>query len=81
MDEKSLEILEFPEILRKLCEYTSFSASREMVLALKPLGDYKTISLLLNQSGEARRLLALNPGFSIGQAADIRELWGELRIW
>ena len=44
MDEKSLEILEFPEIRRKLAEYTSFSASRELVLGLKPLADYQTIS-------------------------------------
>jgi len=74
MDEKSLEILEFPDILRKLAEYTSFSASRELALGLKPITDYQTISLWLKQSGEARHLLAINPGFTIGQAADIREL-------
>ncbi len=74
MDEKSLEILEFPEIKKKLAEYTSFSASRELVLALKPVADYQTISLWLKQSGEGRHLLAVNPGFTIGQAADIREL-------
>ena len=74
MDDKSLEILEFPEIKKKLAEYTSFSASRELVMELKPSTDYKAISLWLKQSGEARHLLAVNPGFSIGQAADIREL-------
>ncbi|HLB28097.1 MAG TPA: hypothetical protein VJK47_02680, partial [Dehalococcoidales bacterium] len=74
MDEKSLELLEFPEIKRKLAEYTSFSASREMALALQPSADFETVSLLLKQSAEARHLLAINPGFSIGQASDIREL-------
>src|SRR3990172_8191839 len=73
MDEKSLKILESPEITRKLAEHTSFSASRELVLELKPQTDYQTISLWLKQSGEARRLLTINPGFTIGQAADIRE--------
>jgi DNA mismatch repair protein MutS2 len=73
MDEKSLELLEFPEITRKLAEYTSFSASRELALGLKPVTEYKTISLRLKQSAEARRLLSLNPAFSIGQAADIRD--------
>ena len=62
MDEKSLEILEFPEIRRRLAEYTSFSASRELVLGLKPVTDYQTISLWLKQSGEGRHLPALNPG-------------------
>ncbi|MBI2851147.1 MAG: endonuclease MutS2 [Chloroflexi bacterium] len=74
MDEKSLEILEFPEIRRRLAEQTSFSTSRELVLGLKPLADYETISLRLKQSAEARHLLSLNPGFTIGQASDIREI-------
>lgn len=73
MDEKSLEILEFPEIKRRLAECTSFSASREMALGLKPVADYQTISLWLKQSAEARRLLSLNPTFVLGQASDIRE--------
>ena len=40
MDEKSLEILEFSQITVILAGYTSFSASRELALALKPLTDY-----------------------------------------
>jgi len=73
MDEKSLEILEFPQIIAILAGYTSFSASRELVLGLKPLADYDRISLLLQQSAEARQLLATEPGFSIGGVSDIRE--------
>ena len=73
MDEKSLEILEFPQIRGILAEFTSFSASRELALALKPQHDYETISRLLGQSAEARRLLSLDPDFSIGGIIDIRE--------
>ena len=54
MDEKSLEILEFPQIRAILAGYTSFSASHELASALQPLTDYDHISLLLGQSAEAR---------------------------
>jgi len=68
------EVLEFPEIKRRLAEYTSFSASRELVLNLQPFSDYQTVSLLLRQSAEARHLQSINPSFTIGQASDIREM-------
>lgn len=73
MDEKSLEILEFPQIREILAEFTSFSASRELALTLKPRRDYETISQLLGQSAEARHLLSLDPDISIGSIIDIRE--------
>ncbi|OGN99830.1 MAG: hypothetical protein A2Y90_02230 [Chloroflexi bacterium RBG_13_52_12] len=72
MDDKSLEMLEFPRIREILAGYTSFSASREMAMSLKPLFDYDRISLLLRQTAEARLLLSLDKGFSIGSALDIR---------
>jgi len=73
MDEKSLEMLEFPKIREILSEYTSFSASRNLAMSLQPLQDYSRISLLLQQTAEARQLLALDKGFSIGSVHDIRE--------
>ena len=73
MDDKSLEMLEFPRIREILAEFTSFSASRELAINLQPLSDYERISLLLGQSAEARRLLTLEPGLSIGGVHDIRE--------
>ena len=74
MDEKSLEILEFPEIRKILAGYTSFSASHEMVLGLEPLTNYDEVSRLLKQSSEARHLLSLDSGFGIGSASDVREV-------
>jgi DNA mismatch repair protein MutS2 len=73
MDEKSLEMLEFPKIREILADYTSFSASRELAMNLKPLQDYRRISLRLQQTAEARSLMALDKGFSIGSAHDIRD--------
>ena len=72
MDEKSLEILEFPQIITILASYTSFSASRELAFKLKPLTDYEKIALLLGQSAEARHLLAMEQRFSIGGVSEIR---------
>jgi len=73
VDDKSLEILEFPRIREILAGFTAFSASHELALEIQPLSDYEQISLLLRQSAEARRLLSLEPGFSIGTVFDIRE--------
>ncbi|MBI4266758.1 MAG: endonuclease MutS2 [Chloroflexi bacterium] len=73
MDEKSLEVLEFPQVRQILAGFTSFSASRELAANLKPITDFERISLLLKQSAEARHLLSLETGFSIGGVSDIRE--------
>ncbi len=73
MDEKSLELLEFDEIKRIVAGYSSFSVSRDKILELTPLDDYGEISLLLKQYEEARYLLSVNSGFSLGGASDIRE--------
>lgn len=73
MDNKSLEMLEFPRIREILAGYTSFSASRELALKLQPQHDYEDISLLLRQTAEARQLLGLDRGFSVGSVLDVRE--------
>jgi DNA mismatch repair protein MutS2 len=72
-DIKSLEMLEFPRIKDILAGFTSFTASRELATGLKPLHNYEQIHLLLQQTREARQLLALDPGFSISGVYDIRE--------
>jgi DNA mismatch repair protein MutS2 len=72
VDQTSLELLEFPKVREILASFTSFSASQELALNLMPSADPKLVSLLLTQSAEARRLLALNPGGSIGSIVDFR---------
>ena len=74
MNEKSLELLEFPKVLEILAGFTSFSASKHLALNLKPSLDPELVSQSLRQSREARLLLSLRPSFSIGGALDVREL-------
>lgn len=74
MDNSSLEMLEFPKVREILAGFTSFSASRELALNLQPSSQPALVSLLLQQSAEARHLLSLKPGFSIGNAHDICEM-------
>lgn len=73
MDEKSIELLEFPQIREIIAGYTSFPPGRELAQRLDPLTSFEDISLLLRQSREARRLLEVDPGFSLGDVYDIRE--------
>ncbi len=72
MDEKSLELLEFPAAKNKVAQYASFELSRQAILALKPLTNRRRVQERLQESAEARRLLSLSPGFSIGRIDDIR---------
>ncbi len=73
MDDKNLEMLEFPKIREILAEYTSFSTSRQLALSIYPSSSRDGITLLLKQSAEARHLLSLDPDFAIGTAVDVRE--------
>ncbi|MDP2743617.1 MAG: endonuclease MutS2 [Dehalococcoidia bacterium] len=72
MDDKSLEILDFPQIRQILAGFTSFSAGRQLALELQPSVDHQHVVMLLQQSAEARRLLAIEAEFSIGTVSDIR---------
>jgi DNA mismatch repair protein MutS2 len=73
MDKNSLEMLEFPAILKKLADYASFSASRELILSIMPSTDIDMVKLLLNRSSEARHLLSISPNFYVGRVFDVRE--------
>ena len=74
MDDKSLEMLEFPRIREILAGYTASPVSYQLAIKLCPLDNYAHISLLLKQTSEARALLHLDRGFSIGNILDIREI-------
>jgi len=63
MDDKSLDLLEFSRIRELVAAFASFSASRDLALALLPSPDHQLVSLLLRQTTEARRLLAPEPDF------------------
>jgi DNA mismatch repair protein MutS2 len=73
LNEKSLEMLEFPRVKEILAGCTSFAISRELALALRPSTDAELIAHWLKQSSEARHLYSIEPDISIGGIFDIRE--------
>ncbi len=74
MNTKYLHILEYDKILDRLAEYTSFSAGRELALALMPSTDIGEVRRRQKETTEARRLLDLRPDLTIGGARDVRPL-------
>ena len=76
MNNKSLEMLEFPRVRQIIAGYANSDISKELISELKPLNDIKKIKQLLEQSAEARRLLAVEHDFRPGIIEDIREIVG-----
>src|SRR5512146_1803518 len=72
MDEKTLATLEFPKILERLAEYAAFSASAELIRALRPTSDREEALRRLARTSETRRLLTVHSELSVGGAHDIR---------
>lgn len=72
MDPKSLRTLEYPLILDRLVEHTAFSASKELALELRPRLDPEWVQARLDEVTEARHLLSLQAGLTIGGARDVR---------
>ena len=74
MNEKALHTLEFTKIREKLASYTSFSAGRELALALTPSNQMEQVQRGQRITTQALRLLSLRPDVSIGAAKDVREV-------
>nr|BBH90752.1 endonuclease MutS2 [Thermosporothrix sp. COM3] len=72
MHEKSLVTLEYPKILEKVAKEASFSASKELVMELKPTTDLEEARRRLAATTEAVRLIDLRPEVGVGGARDIR---------
>jgi len=68
------QTLEFPKILQHLAERTSFSAGRELVLALEPTFHLVEAQGRQRETTEARGLLDAKGSTSIGGAHDVRPL-------
>ncbi|GCE27233.1 endonuclease MutS2 [Dictyobacter alpinus] len=74
MHEKSIQTLEFPKILARVAHEASFSASKELVLALEPTANIDEARRRLAYTSEATRLLDLNSDIGVRGAHDIRPL-------
>jgi DNA mismatch repair protein MutS2 len=74
MHAKSIQTLEFPKVLARLAEYTSFSAGRERALALQPSSDFAEVVQRQEETHEAMQFLDLRGSVSLGGARDVRPL-------
>ena len=73
MHERTAKGLEWPAILEKLAQYTSFSAGKELARALEPSTDLQEVRRLLEETREARILLQTR-GLHLGGVHDVRPL-------
>jgi DNA mismatch repair protein MutS2 len=79
MQQKHLNTLEFPKILEKLAQYTMFSASEALALALQPTPYLTEAQAWQEETTEADQLLAVKPNTGIGGARDVRSLVERVR--
>jgi len=74
MDARSQQILEFPLIRERLAAHTAFAPSRRLVEALTPSNDAVVVARLLDETDQARDLVARRPDLGVGGAHDIAPL-------
>src|SRR5258706_10331671 len=72
MDNKTLQVLEYPKILERLAAHCDFSASAGLARAVEPTTSIDLARARQQETSEARKLL-LTQGVSIGGAHDVRE--------
>ncbi|MBN2549415.1 MAG: Smr/MutS family protein [Anaerolineales bacterium] len=72
MDEKTLQLLEYPKILERLASYCAFDASKEMARNLRPTGDIFIARQRLQETSEAVQLYVTHSDLTIGGARDVR---------
>src|SRR5947209_8594872 len=71
-DSFAVETLEFDAVRELLSRHTSFSASRELALALLPTGDLAEAQTRQARTAEALKLPGLRPGLHLGGVHDVR---------
>jgi DNA mismatch repair protein MutS2 len=74
MDNKDLELLEFPRIREIVAGYTSFSLSHSAAMAMEPSPDFAEVEARLQESAEARELLEGEPSIGISGIEDVSSL-------
>src|SRR6185312_8510846 len=70
--DKTLQTLEYPKVLDKLAGHTSFSLSRELALAVRPMTDADEVREAQSHIREAGKVLDARADVSLGGARDIR---------
>lgn len=73
IEQRTLNILEYPKIRQQLAEHTAFSASRELALSLLPDDDIGSVRRAQRATSAARQLFESFPDITVGGARDIRQ--------
>jgi DNA mismatch repair protein MutS2 len=73
MNDKTFDVLELPKILERLAALTSFSAGRDLALALRPTSLLDEAQERQQETAEARLLLLEKTNITLGGVFDIRE--------
>lgn len=71
MDARSIVLLEYPLVRRRLAEATAFAPGRRLAETLEPSRDPVIVARGLDETDQARALLADRPSVGIGGAHDI----------
>src|SRR5947208_17024260 len=80
MHSKSIQTLEFPKILARLAQHTTFSAGRELAEALAPSNDPAAGGRALQETREALHPLDVRASVQMGGAHDVRPQGAHARI-
>lgn len=72
MNQKTIELLEFPRVRAALAGCCSFSVSKELAETLDPSMDAVLVARRLQMTTEAVQVLNLSPNLTIGGARDVR---------
>ncbi len=80
MNPKSLRALEYSKILDKLAAHSSFSAGRDLALALQPSTDFDEVTRRQRETSEAKDLLARRGNVTVGGARDVRPQARQARV-
>ncbi len=71
MDARSIALLEFPVVRERLADATAFPPGRRLAARLEPSADEVVVARGLDETDQARLLIAERPGVGIGGARDI----------
>src|SRR3954464_11865815 len=74
MDERTQQILEFPQIRERLAGNTPFAPSRRRAEELTPANDAIVVARMLDETDQARDLVSRRPDVGVGGAHDIAQL-------
>jgi DNA mismatch repair protein MutS2 len=74
MDAHALRTLEFDKVRARLARHASFSAGRDLAVALEPSTEHREVVRRQRETAEARRLLQLKPRTGLSGAHDVRAL-------